>query len=237
MAVVKFKYVVRDRDRHGNVRFYVKIRGKPKVRLKGLPGSEEFVSAYRAAIGELKQNKSEQTFRWLCERYFASGNFLGLDPVTQRRKQQALEELCEIVAPNGRKIGTFPFAGMQRKNVCWLRDLKATLPEAANYRVKQLSSLFGWALKNDLMTTNPAEKVERLKGRSDGYYTWTEDDVLKFETHWPVGTKARLAMAIMLYLGVRRSDAVAIGKQHESSDGLSVSFRLACPCSRCQELS
>ncbi len=31
-------------------------------------------------------------------------------------------------------------------------------------------------------------------------------------------------MAIMLYLGVRRSEAVLIGKEHESRDGLSVSF-------------
>ena len=31
-------------------------------------------------------------------------------------------------------------------------------------------------------------------------------------------------MSIMLYLGVRRSDAVLIGKKHESKDGLSVTF-------------
>jgi integrase len=31
-------------------------------------------------------------------------------------------------------------------------------------------------------------------------------------------------MAIMLYLGVRRSDAVLIGRKHESKDGLSVTF-------------
>ena len=31
-------------------------------------------------------------------------------------------------------------------------------------------------------------------------------------------------MSIMLYLGVRRSDAVSIGKNHESKDGFSVTF-------------
>jgi integrase len=39
-----------------------------------------------------------------------------------------------------------------------------------------------------------------------------------------VGAKPRLAMWIMLYLGVRRSDTVLIGKKHESRDGLSVTF-------------
>jgi len=31
-------------------------------------------------------------------------------------------------------------------------------------------------------------------------------------------------MSIILYLGVRRSDAVLIGRKHESKDGLSVTF-------------
>jgi hypothetical protein len=44
------------------------------------------------------------------------------------------------------------------------------------------------------------------------------------EEFWPIGSRPRIAMAIMLYLGVRRSDAVLIGKKHESKDGLSVSF-------------
>jgi hypothetical protein len=44
------------------------------------------------------------------------------------------------------------------------------------------------------------------------------------EACWPVGSKPRLAMSIMPYLGVRRSDAVLIGRKHESKDGLSVTF-------------
>jgi hypothetical protein len=33
-------------------------------------------------------------------------------------------------------------------------------------------------------------------------------------------------MAIMLYLGVRRSDAVVIGPKHESQDGQMVTFQM-----------
>ncbi|MBO0753567.1 MAG: hypothetical protein J2P53_15715 [Bradyrhizobiaceae bacterium] len=78
--------------------------------------------------------------------------------------------------------------------------------------MKQISALFTWAIKNDLATFNPAEKLEKLGGGSDGYYTWTDDDVEKFKAYWPVGSKPRPAMSIMLYLGVRLSDAVLIGK-------------------------
>jgi integrase len=102
--------------------------------------------------------------------------------------------------------------------------MKADLPEAANFRLKQISALFAWAIKNDLATVNPAEKLEKLGGGSEGFYTWTDRDVEIFEHYWAIGTKPRLAMAIMLYLGVRRSDAVLIGGKHESKDRLSVTF-------------
>src|SRR5208337_1271341 len=99
-------------------------------------------------------------------------------------------------------------------------------PAAADLLVKTVSGLFSWAIKNDLATVNPAEKLERLGGRTEGFYTWTEEDVEAFETRWAVGTRQRLAMAIMLYLGVRRSDAVVIGRKHESQDGQMVTFQM-----------
>ena len=225
MAVVRFKYVVRDRDRHGNIRFYVRRPGKAKVRLRGLPGSDEFVESYRAALGDSSGKTSERSFEWLCARYYRSGQFLALDAVTQRRKRSILEEVCKITGANGRKVGAAPYSSLKRVHVCRLRDLKAETPQAADIRVKQISALFTWAIKNELATANPAEKIDRIGGKSEGYYTWTEDDVAKFEARWPLGSKARLAMSIMLYLGVRRSDAVLLGRPHESADGTSVTFQ------------
>jgi integrase len=47
-----------------------------------------------------------------------------------------------------------------------------------------------------------------------GFTPWSEEDLAQFEAVYPVGTKPRLAMALMLYLGVRRSDVVRIGPGH-----------------------
>lgn len=226
MAYVKFRYITKDRDRHGNVRLYFRRPGKTKIRMPGLPGSEEFLAAYKAALGDHDPSnaKAEKSFEWLCERYYKPAYFQSLKEYTKRRKRTALAEVCSMVGANGQRLGNAPFASMKRAHVRKLRDLKADLPEAANFRLKQLSALFAWAVKNDLVASNPAEKVEKLKNGSEGFYTWTDEDVETFEAHWPVGSKPRLAMAIMLYLGVRRSDAVLIGKKHESRDGLSVTF-------------
>jgi integrase len=226
MTLVRFRYITTDRDRHGNLRYYFRRPGKPKMRLRGLPGSEEFMTGYKAALADNKAAalQAEKSFESLCRRYYKSPYFQGLEEYTQRRKRTVLDEICNMVDESGRRYGVAPYASMKKVHVRMLRDMKVGTPGAADFRLKQISALFTWAIKNDLATFNPAEKLEKLAGRSDGYYTWTDDDVEAFEAHWPVGSKPRLAMSIMLYLGVRRSDAVAIGKKHESKDGLSVIF-------------
>jgi integrase len=58
-----------------------------------------------------------------------------------------------------------------------------------------------------------------VKLRSEGIYTWTETDIAKFEAAHPIGSRPRLAMALLLYTGQRRSDVVRLGRQH-LRDGL-----------------
>ncbi|MEH6721728.1 MAG: tyrosine-type recombinase/integrase [Aurantimonas endophytica] len=44
----------------------------------------------------------------------------------------------------------------------------------------------------------------------------TEDDVDRFEARWPVGTRQRVRLDVLLYTGLRRGDAVRAGRQHVS---------------------
>jgi integrase len=50
--------------------------------------------------------------------------------------------------------------------------------------------------------------------KSDGYHMWTEDEIGAFEGKHPIGSKARLALALGLYTAQRRGDVVKIGRQH-----------------------
>ena len=47
-----------------------------------------------------------------------------------------------------------------------------------------------------------------------GHHSWAVEEVRQFEQRHPLGTKARLALALLLWTGVRRSDLVKLGKQH-----------------------
>jgi integrase len=53
--------------------------------------------------------------------------------------------------------------------------------------------------------------IRSLKSEIKGFIAWTEEDVAKFEAKHPIETMARLALAIMLFTGVRRSDAGLLG--------------------------
>lgn len=62
---------------------------------------------------------------------------------------------------------------------------------------------------------NPARDVPYLESNNpSGYHTWTPEEVRQFEARHPVGTKARLALALLLFTGQRRSDITRLGRQH-----------------------
>jgi integrase len=57
--------------------------------------------------------------------------------------------------------------------------------------------------------------VKRNKAeKTTGYKTWSDADIERFEAKHPIGTKARLAFALLLYTGQRRGDVVKMGPQH-----------------------
>jgi integrase-like protein len=47
-----------------------------------------------------------------------------------------------------------------------------------------------------------------------GFPQWTPANLDKFEERHPIGTKAHLALGLVQYLGVRRSDVPLLGRQH-----------------------
>jgi len=215
-GTVSLKYLVEDMDRHGNVRVYVRRNGR-KVRLQETTGTEAFMAEYWAALqkleaGDLPSNvpspAAPGSFRWLVERYYKTPEFGELTERTRRVRRGILDGLCE-------KHGAKRCRVMEPRHVRAIRDEKRDLPEAANARVKALRQLFAWAIDADLADSNPARNVPYLKGNPEGWHTWTEDEVRQFEDRHPVGTKARLALGLLLYLGVRRGDVVRLGPQME----------------------
>ena len=214
-----------DHDRHGNLRIYVRRNGR-KIRLREKPGTEVFAQAYSDALRALDTSRPSEspalkgatagTLGWLAACYFASAEFRALDVQSQVTRRSVIEDcLREPRKPGSSDLmRDCPVSVVAAAHVKMLRDRKAAKPGAANNRRKYLSAWFGWAVEHGLMRSNPAREVRRVRYATDGFYTWTVEDVRRFEECHPIGTKARLALALMLFLGVRRGDVVTLGRQH-----------------------
>lgn len=199
----------------------------PRIRLRETPGSEEFDKRYhellrRHTAGELKRARRDApkpgTLRWLGNRYVSSQEFRQLDPRTQHVTRLILDSIYAEPIASGTKetFGDCPITRFGAKAVGILRDRKAATPEAANNRLKRLRAMFKWSMlptNTDLgVSANPARDVPKLKPkRKGGFPVWKPADLDKFEDYHPIGSKARLALALLMFTGARRSDVVRLG--------------------------
>src|SRR5262249_22557894 len=140
-------------------------------------------------------------------KYYASATFKRLDRSTQAWRRRTLDSIAQ-------KHAHKPVGLMEARHVRQLRDERSDKPSEANKRIKALQALFGWAMENDLVQQNPTLGVRKLKYASMGFHTWTADEIDQFKVRHSVGSRARLALALMLYTTGRREDAVRLGPQH-----------------------
>lgn len=223
---IRIRYVVEDLDRHGNVRIYVRPPGRGKVRIRAQLGTPEFWQAYQAAlqgdppastegqkINMPLQASTPGSLRKLCEAYYRSPEFSRLAASTRTNRRRLLETICQSTTARGDQRGALPFALIEPRHIRRIRDENADRPAAANQRLKALRHMFSWAVETERNPRNPAREVPNLPMPGDGHHAWTPAEVRQFEATHPIGSKARLAMALLLYTGVRRSDVVKLGRQ------------------------
>jgi integrase len=80
----------------------------------------------------------------------------------------------------------------------------ADRPGAGLAILKMLRVLIRHGIDIGWLSHDPSLGIKRPKIRE--IRSWTDDEIQRFEQHWPIGTKERLAFALMLYTGQRRSD-------------------------------
>lgn len=211
---------VEDEDRHGNIRIYYRARGRKKVRIRATPWTQEFNDLYAAAKAGIPSSAGTapkpNTWRWLCVQYFTTcSEYKRLDPVTQKRRCQIIEATYdELIAPGDKRtFADLPLSRLDSDAIEVLRDRKLHVQGQANERLKAIRGVCKFGQKKK-WCVNAARDVEYFKTGSTGWHTWTVDEVLQYQEHHEIGTKARLALDLILFTGTRKSDAIRLGKQH-----------------------
>jgi integrase len=215
-------YVQEFTDHDGSPRYYLRKRGVKRVPLPGLPWSPEFMAAREAALGKTSasvpeigadRTKAGTVNAAIVSYYTMSTAFRDMAPSTKMNRRAILERFRS-------EHGHRNIAGLDERAV---RAILAKRPPlAAVNLLKTLRSLLRHAIDVEMRKDDPTANIKLKSPKSDGHHSWAEAEILAFERRHPIGTKARLALTLLLYTGQRRGDVVTMGRQHVANNILSI---------------
>lgn len=211
-------HVTAYRDRHGKTRYRFRRAGYKTHHFKAAPGTEEFRAEYEtcrnveAEEGRVGATRNlPGTFDELLELYYTSSKFLSPSERTRVVYRGVLERWRETRTKSGKRYGSAYVRDLTAAHVDEM--MAAMLPHrtAANMLRKRLAALMDFAVVRGKATGNPVRSVDTLKVDSKGFHTWTEDEIAQFEATHKVGTRARLALDLLLWTGQRGGDVRVMG--------------------------
>lgn len=207
-------------SRHGRAAWYVRVGKGPRVRIRAEFGTPQFDAAYQAAIrGEAVRPERSATragsLAWLITCYRESAAWANLSSATQKQRENIFRTIIK-------SAGDAPFTSINRKVIVASRDRRRDTPNAARHFVQTMRGLFQWALEVEHVKADPTLGIKLVRPATDGFHVWTDTECEQFERHWQVGTRERLAYDVLLYTGLRRGDAVRLGRPHVTNGVLTL---------------
>jgi integrase len=220
VAKLDLPYVQAFKDRHGTLRHYYRRKGFKTTALPGQVGSAEFMDAYREAEARTRPASPQKAIQprsisALITKYYQSVDYRDLRESTKRGYRNMLDRFRD-------KHGDKGAASIEPKHLESIFLAMADTPGATANLRKRLRKVFRLAVRLGWRASNPVDATEFKRKRSGGFKSWTEDDISAYQERWPSGTRERLALALLLYTGQRRSDVVGMGRQHVSEGRISV---------------
>jgi integrase len=198
---------------HGKTVWYVRLAKGARVRIRSDFGTPDFDVEYQAALAGMPARRSANnaagTLAWLIERYRETTAWTDLSLASRRQRENILKPVLE-------SAGHQPFAKITTATIMAGRDRRAkTTPAQARKFLDTMRGLFRWAAKAKLLKIDPTAGVDNPAApKSEGYATWSNEDIAAYEKRWPIGTRQRVWLDVLMYTGLRRGDAVRFGRQH-----------------------
>jgi integrase len=153
---------------------------------------------------------------WLVERYRETSAWTDLSLATRRQRENILRHVLE-------KAGNQQATKITRAHIVDGRDRRKATPTQARHFIDTMRSVFEWAAEAQLIKADPTAGVKYPKQpKTEGFIAWTEDHVTAYESRWPIGTRERVWLGVLLWTGLRRGDAVLVGRQHVRNDEISI---------------
>lgn len=217
----KPRWVHRYTDHNGIERIYLRKPGVKRIVLPGPVGSRAFWDAYNAVVTDqprevLVTRNPAGSISSAIAGYYSSAEYQRLSPTSTANYRRVLEKFRE-------EHGEKRLAALETKHVNAIMDAMARTPAAANGLRKRLHSVFEYAIGAGLVIDNPIKRAKRVRYDQKSYRSWTEADIMAYRAKWKDGSTYRLALELLLYTGLRRSDVVRVGWKHVKDGAIHIS--------------
>jgi integrase len=205
--------------------YYLRRPGYKKVRLRipdnALPWSPRFMAVYDAALAEMPavptigaSRTVPGTVNAAMVSYYQSSFGNGIADSTKKAFRAILETFR---AEHGdKRVAVMHTTALQ--NI-----INTKKPVAQRNFKKAMRGFISYCIGQNLISSNPLANVELAKiKKTGGHHTWIEDEIAQYEARHARGTKARLALALLLQTGHARVDVARMGRQHVKNGKLSM---------------
>ena len=195
---------------HGRVCWYVR-KGKGKRIRVPAPGTEEFDQAYQAAVADdvtsvanVRSNVAG-TLAWLVTQYRETTAWTSLSLATRRQRENILKHVLDTA-------GNQPLSRIGKASIVAGKERRSG--HQARHFLDTMRGIFKWAADAGLVKEDPTDRVRVVKPKIKAFPPWGEEDVAAYRNRWPIGTRQRVWLEVLIGTGLRRGDAVMLGKQH-----------------------
>jgi integrase len=211
MARIKLRFV-QGFVAHGKPYYYFRKPGCARIALPGSPFSEEFMTTYRMALAADAppsdigaRRNAPGTVAALVAAYASWDRFRDLAAETRRTRWPILRRFAD-------EHGDKRVALLKREHVEAM--LRSKRPNPRQNFLKVLRPLLKFAVSIGWCSSDPTCELRADVKRGPGFRPWGEEQIAAFRHRHPLGSRARLAIELLLGTAQRRGDVVGMGPQH-----------------------
>jgi len=217
---VNYKGLVKDVMASGATRWRVRPVGQAKKRIPipYAPGHELFPKYYNAARQgiQLEPEKlasdvsAPKSIGWLVNIYVEFLENQVKAGTTSAKTLKKKRNLLNRIITNPNKEMLIP----QEKLIA-MQDAMSATPSQAHAFIEAVGVMSEWAMKRKYVASNPTIGIASIYRKGTGAKPWQAADVKKFFAVHKPGTKAHVAMSVLLWTGCRIEDLTMLGRDYE----------------------
>jgi integrase len=196
--------------------YYYAWRGGP--RLRGEPGSPEFVASYNEAVATLR-TPDPGRFRSLVIAYKASRDYEALAPSTREHWAPWLDRIGEYFGEL--RIAQFERPEKIRPAILRWRKQWADKPRTADYALQVLSRVLSYAVEEGRIAGNPCEGIKQLYSSDRSEIIWTDSDISQLKQ--TCSPEIAHAVDLAAHTGLRLGDLLRLSWSHVGEDAITIS--------------